>query len=74
MKNFKIIIFQIENSNVIGKLLIYEILNNFENTLSKKGTFTSHIQKSSLDLLSLVLTPFPTYPIFTWKLHNNLFH
>ena len=45
MKIFKTFIFQIENSCVIKKLPIYEILNNLENTLSKKGTFASHIKK-----------------------------
>ena len=40
-------IFQIGNSCVISKLPIYEILNSLESTLFKKGTFTSHIKKSS---------------------------
>ena len=56
MKIFKIFIFQIGNSCVIRKLPIHEILNNLESTLSKKGTFASHIKKSSKDLLSLFLT------------------
>ena len=51
MKNFKIFIFQIGNSYVIKKLLIYEILNNLESNLSNKETFASHIQKSLFTFL-----------------------
>ena len=47
MKISKIFIFQIGNSCVKKKLPIYEILNNLESILSKKGTFASHIKKSS---------------------------
>ena len=47
MKIFKTFIFQIGDSCVKRELSIYEILNNLERTLFKKGTSISHIKKSS---------------------------